>query len=120
MGDYNGDSGKVTPKPTKLKRTKADFYFKCAFCDSECEDDAVLKIHIDSKHLDVLFKFPCDLCEFNAQGPKSLRQHKSEEHSAVVKNENIKIEQKTEIEESESSLSGTDVKVIKLKIKSDS
>ena len=64
-----------TPKQVR-KRTKADYYFSCAFCPVEVDDDVALKIHIESKHLEDLFKFPCDICGFDATGPRVLREHK--------------------------------------------
>ena len=76
-------SEKVTPKPKVGKRTnltKADYYFKCAFCPAELDDDTKLKIHIESKHLEDLFKFPCDTCGFNAEGPRVLREHIAKVH----------------------------------------
>ena len=76
-------SEKVTPKPKVGKRTnltKADYYFKCAFCPAELDDDTKLKIHIESKHLEDLFKFPCETCGFNAEGPRVLREHKAKVH----------------------------------------
>ena len=76
-------SEKVTPKPKVGKRTnltKADYYFKCAFCPAELDDDVKLKIHIESKHLEDLFKFPCETCGFNAEGPRVLREHKAKVH----------------------------------------
>ena len=77
------DSEKVTPKPKVGKRTnltKADYYFKCAFCPAELDDDTKLKIHIESKHLEDLFKFPCETCGFNAEGPRVLREHIAKVH----------------------------------------
>merc|ERR1712008_346011 len=82
MGDKIG-SEKVTPKPKVSKRTnktKADYYFKCAFCPAELDDDAKLKIHIESKHLEDLFKFPCETCGFDAEGPRVLREHIEKVH----------------------------------------
>ena len=76
-------SEKVTPKPKVGKRTnltKADYYFKCAFCPAELDDDTKLKIHIESKHLEDLFKFPCETCGFNAEGPRVLREHIAKVH----------------------------------------
>merc|ERR1712008_583379 len=76
-------SEKVTPKPKVSKRTnktKADYYFKCAFCPAELDDDAKLKIHIESKHLEDLFKFPCETCGFDAEGPRVLREHIAKVH----------------------------------------
>jgi hypothetical protein len=76
-------SEKVTPKPKVSKRTnktKADYYYKCAFCPAEVDDDAKLKIHIESKHLEDLFKFPCQTCGFNAEGPRVLREHIAKVH----------------------------------------
>ena len=55
---------KMTPIRKKPKLTKSDYYFKCAFCHEELDDDAALKVHIESKHLDDLFKFPCEHCEY--------------------------------------------------------
>ena len=75
---------KMTPIRKKPKLTKSDYYFKCAFCPEELDDDAALKVHIESKHLDDLFKFPCEYCEFVAQGPKFLRQHQSEDCKVLV------------------------------------
>merc|ERR1712037_622141 len=60
--------------------TKADYYFKCAFCPAEVDDDVKLKIHIESKHLEDLFKFPCETCGFNAEGPRVLREHIAKVH----------------------------------------
>merc|ERR1712008_515130 len=82
MGDKIG-SEKATPKPKVSKRTnktKADYYFKCAFCPAELDDDAKLKIHIESKHLEDLFKFPCETCGFDAEGPRVLREHIAKVH----------------------------------------
>ena len=76
-------SEKATPKPKVGKRTnltKADYYFKCAFCPAELDDDTKLKIHIESKHLEDLFKFPCETCGFDAEGPRVLREHKAKVH----------------------------------------
>merc|ERR1712008_394779 len=76
-------SEKATPKPKVSKRTnktKADYYFKCAFCPAEVDDDAKLKIHIESKHLKDLFKFPCETCGFDAEGPRVLREHIAKVH----------------------------------------
>ena len=76
-------SEKATPKPKVSKRTnktKADYYFKCAFCPAEVDDDAKLKIHIESKHLQDLFKFPCETCGFDAEGPRVLREHIAKVH----------------------------------------
>ena len=76
-------SEKATPKPKVGKRTnltKADYYFKCAFCPAELDDDTKLKIHIESKHLEDLFKFPCETCGFNAEGPRVLREHIAKVH----------------------------------------
>lgn len=76
-------SEKATPKPKVSKRTnktKADYYFKCAFCPAELDDDAKLKIHIESKHLEDLFKFPCETCGFDAEGPRVLREHIAKVH----------------------------------------
>ena len=88
-------SEKATPKPKVGKRTnltKADYYFKCAFCPAEVDDDVKLKIHIESKHLEDLFKFPCETCGFNAEGPRVLREHIAKVHGG----EN---EQTTEVEQ---------------------
>ena len=52
-------------KKPKLK--KSDYYYKCAFCVEELKDAKTLKIHIESKHLEDLFKFPCDDCDFTAK-----------------------------------------------------
>ena len=88
-------SEKANPKPKVGKRTnltKADYYFKCAFCPAELDDDTKLKIHIESKHLEDLFKFPCETCGFNAEGPRVLREHIAKVH--VGENEQTtKVEQ---------------------------
>jgi len=62
----------------KPKLEKSDYYFKCAFCVEELQDAKTLKIHIESKHSEDLFKFPCGDCEFNAEGPRFLKQHQNE------------------------------------------
>ena len=88
-------SEKVTPKPKVGKRTnltKADYYFKCAFCPAELDDDTKLKIHIESKHLEDLFKFPCETCGFNAEGPRVLREHIAKVHGGKNE-ETTKVEQ---------------------------
>ena len=85
-------SEKVTPKPKVGKRTnltKADYYFKCAFCPAELDDDTKLKIHIESKHLEDLFKFPCETCGFNAEGPRVLREHIAKVHGQTTEVEQI-------------------------------
>lgn len=64
-------------------RTKNEYYISCAFCPFSCLRDDEFKKHIDELHKNDLFKFPCDECGFNAQGPKYLRQHKSEVHAKV-------------------------------------
>ena len=68
----------------KPKLGKSDYYFKCAFCVEELQDEKALKIHIDSKHSEDLFKFPCGDCGFNAQGPKFLKQHQNEKHGPYI------------------------------------
>jgi hypothetical protein len=68
----------------KPKLEKSDYYFKCAFCVEELQDEKALKIHIDSKHSEDLFKFPCGDCGFNAQGPKFLKQHQNEKHGPYI------------------------------------
>ena len=94
-------SEKATPKPKVSKRTnktKADYYFKCAFCPAEVDDDAKLKIHIESKHLDDLFKFPCETCGFDAEGPRVLREHIAKVHDG--KNEQTTtVEQNHKVED---------------------
>ena len=94
-------SEKVTPKPKVSKRTnktKADYYFKCAFCPAELDDDAKLKIHIESKHLEDLFKFPCETCGFDAEGPRVLREHIAKVHDG--KNEQTTtVEQNHKVED---------------------
>merc|ERR1712110_1320954 len=69
----------------KPKLEKSDYYFKCAFCVEELQDAKTLKIHIESKHSEDLFKFPCGDCEFNAEGPKFLKQHQNEKNMDLTK-----------------------------------
>merc|ERR1739838_123795 len=73
-----------------------------------------LKIHIESKHLEDLFKFPCEDCGFIAQGPRFLKQHQDENHGPdkkgkIVKTENdtdhVKIEQNSKDMETDDGLS---------------
>ena len=72
-------------KKPKLK--KSDYYYKCAFCVEELKDAKTLKIHIESKHSEDLFKFPCDDCEFNAEGPRFLKKHQHEKKHGPYKKE---------------------------------
>ena len=67
----------------KPKLTKSAYYFKCAFCPEELDDNAALKVHIDSKHLDDLSKFPCENCYYLAEDTKTLRQHQLFHHQLV-------------------------------------
>ena len=71
----------------KPKMEKSEYYFKCAFCVEELQDAKTLKIHIESKHSEDLFKFPCGDCEFNAEGPKFLKQHQNEKKHGPYKND---------------------------------
>jgi hypothetical protein len=50
-------------------------YYTCAFCDDEVYGQAAIKGHVESMHLEDLFKFPCNICGYNAIGPKYLRAH---------------------------------------------
>ena len=72
-------------KKPKLK--KSDYYYKCAFCVEELKDAKTLKIHIESKHSEDLFKFPCDDCDFNAEGPRFLKKHQHEKKHGPYKKE---------------------------------
>merc|ERR1711971_372527 len=82
----------------RTNKTKADYYFKCAFCPAELDDDAKLKIHIESKHLEDLFKFPCETCGFDAEGPRVLGEHIAKVHGG--KNEQTTtVEQNHKVED---------------------
>merc|ERR1712029_270899 len=61
-------------KKPKLKATDI-YYWACEFCAFECDKDTQLKSHIDIAHSEELWSFPCQQCEFKAQGPKYLREH---------------------------------------------
>ena len=55
-------------------------YYICALFRAEVDGQAALKGHIESVHLEDLFKFPCGICGFKAEGPKYLREHLAKEH----------------------------------------
>ena len=48
-----------------------DYYYTFAFCRAELDNGAALKTHVESEHRDVLFKFLCGTCGFDAEGPRS-------------------------------------------------
>merc|ERR1712110_377739 len=56
------------------------------------QDQKTLKIHIESKHIEDLFKYPCGDCEFNAEGPRFLKQHQNEKHGPYKKEKTVKTE----------------------------
>ena len=67
----------------KPKLTKSAYYFKCAFCPEVRLGNAALKVHIDSKHLNDLSKFPCEKCYYLAEDTYTLRQHQLFHHQMV-------------------------------------
>ena len=68
----------------KSKKSKSDHYYTCGFCQSKLEDWDALKVHIDSTHSHQLFKHPCEYCDFNAEGPRFLRDHQNEKHADLL------------------------------------
>lgn len=79
MVSSSGDDTKQKAGPKS--KTKNEFYITCVFCTFSCLKDDEFKRHIDDNHKNDLFKFPCEICGFNAKGPKYLRQHKAESHA---------------------------------------
>ena len=70
----------VTKMSEDFDDNQTDYCYACAFCQAEVVDGAALKVHIESVHLDELFKFPCEICGFNAEGPRFLREHMAAAH----------------------------------------
>ena len=76
-----GSSDQTIKKKPKL--TKSAYYFKCTFCPEVRLGNAALKVHIDSKHLDDLSKFPCEKCYYLVEDTKTLRLHQFVHHQLV-------------------------------------
>ena len=53
----------------------ADYSYVFTFCQAEVDDEATLKIYIESVHPDDLLKFQCETWGFNAEGIRFLREH---------------------------------------------
>ena len=51
-------------------------FYQCVFCTTIVDTNADLKVHIESDHLDNIFKFDCCHCSFNAEGPRDLDKQK--------------------------------------------
>ena len=57
-------------------------FYQCSFCPTVVDTGADLKAHIESDHLDDIFKFDCCHCSFNAEGPRDLDKHKKIVHGS--------------------------------------
>jgi hypothetical protein len=57
-------------------------YYTCAFCEEDVYGQAALKEHVESMHLEDMFKFPCPTCGYEAIGLRYLRLHVKEVHDA--------------------------------------
>ena len=58
-------------------------YFKCAFCDEIRLGKTALKIHIESKHSNVLSKFDCKNCDYICEDKYTLEQHQLSHHKII-------------------------------------
>ena len=58
-------------------------YFKCAFCDAIRLGKTALKIHIESKHSNVLSKFDCKNCDYICEDKYTLEQHQLSHHKII-------------------------------------
>lgn len=66
----------------------ADYSYDCAFCHAKVNGEGAFKSHIESEHLDEIFKFPCKICGFQAEGPRFLRDHVEKVHDREAKIDN--------------------------------
>jgi hypothetical protein len=57
-------------------------FYKCAFCTTIVDTNANLKVHIESVHLDDVFKFRMLPLRFQCRGSKGPRQTKKIVHSS--------------------------------------
>ena len=96
--------GKTGPEPKKIP-----YFWACEFCAFECNKDSELKKHVDNAHLEDLWSFPCQNCDFKAQGPKYLREHIcdsiQEKTEKITENEQKITENEEKIEEKDETKS---------------
>ena len=66
-----------------------NIFWKCPFCPVEQDTFLALKEHNIEHHGGQLFRFECDLCDFQADSPQLLRRHQDGVHEVNVTGVNV-------------------------------